>query len=179
MPYAIYSSASMTLVFFLMDHFSEQKKSYLRYAFVFILTFLFTYSINGEAREFKSKFPWETYAYSGTYEEYQWYEDTIWEHLNAIEECMAEAREISVIMPCTNDREKANYLFKVLLAGFTPGTPQQKMYAMAIVFLTEYIPACTNEWQRLVALIEEARYHSEMAVFHNNVFRYKFNESQF
>jgi hypothetical protein len=179
MPYALYSSATMTLIFFLLDHFYHQRKSYLRYALVFIVTFIFTYFVTGEAREFKSQYPWECYSEVNSYEDYQYYEDKIWGHLAQMEECMVEAREISVLMPCTNDREKANILFKVVMAGFVPTLPQQKILAMAMVFLGEYIPACSDEWQRLVSLIEEAKYHSEMAVFYNNVFRYKFNESQF
>jgi hypothetical protein len=153
---------------------------------IFLATFLFTYAINAEAREFKSQFPVEAYRYDCHYDcpsdfddAYQWYEDTIWGHLAQMEECMIEAKEISILMPCTNDREKASILFKVVMAGFIPTLPQQKLLAMGMVFVTEYLPACADEWHRLVALIEEARYHSEMAIFYNNVFRHRFNESQF
>lgn len=181
MEYAIYKSAAMTLIFVLASIWEKKKSNYFMYALVFVITFILTYSLSGNASEFKPRYNWATYVdhSENTYENYKWFEDTIWTHLMEAEECMIEAKEISVFLPDTNDREKARYCLTVLMAGFCPNTPQIKITAMALAFLADYIPACTEEFQRVVYLVEKAHYHTEMAIFYNNVFRHIFGESQF
>lgn len=180
MIYAIYSTASLILACILASFFSKQKPNYLVIGLIAIV-YLLGYSMIAHSDEFIPRYSCKVleYTYDNSVENYQWFEDTVWGHLIDAEECMSEAKEISILLPCTNDKERASYCFKVLMAGFTPGSPQIKLMAMGLTFLTEYVPACASEWQRVVYLIEKAHYHTEMAIFYNNLSKQIFGESQF
>ena len=181
MEYAIYKSAAITLIVVLASIWEDKKPNYFMYVLVFLATFMLSYATMGHSSEFNPRYNWATYVdhSENNSENYEWYEETIWTHLSLAEECMIEAKEISIFLPDTTDREKARYCLTVLMAGFCPNTPQIKITAMAVAFLADYIPACTEEFQRVVYLIEKAHYHTEMAIFYNNIFRQIFDESQF
>lgn len=179
MSYIIYSTASIALIYVVAYVYQKKEVNYKVVAFAAFLMFMFSWCMNAKADEYQCHFPFELYKVELTTKELFYYEDLCWTHMNKIEECMQEAQEIVPLLPCTNDKEKANYLFRVVLAGFVPATPSIKIISMGSAFLLDYIPACIDDWHRLVYLIEKAKYHTEMAIFFNNLLIHKFGERQF
>ena len=164
---AILSGATMALIFFVMEIYSEKKGTIWRYILVFLIAFLGTFAIRSYAEEAK----FSVYNLQVEFREWksQDWEEKAWEHLAEAEECIEEAREITLLLPCPSDKEKADYCLKILMGSWVGGTPQTKLAAIAFAFLSEYIPACINDWRRLTDLMHEARYHYEMAEFYEQL----------
>lgn len=167
----------MALIYFGADIYNGQKRSLVRYFLVFFIAFLGTFAIRSYAAEPRFSF----YDLQVEYREwkYQDWEDKAWEHLIEAEQCIEEAREITLLIPCPSDKEKADYCLKILMGSWVGGTPQTKLAAIAFAFLSEYIPACINDWRRLTDLMHEAKYHYEMAEFYEQLMIEYYDESPF
>lgn len=160
MMHAFCSASVMTLIVMGVEMMTKQAFNWKKYIGIFLATFAFTYILDANACLEKPTFRY--YYAELTQEDFDDIERKYDQHFYAMRQCASEVDNIYYLIPCTSDREKAEYCFHVLMASLVKGTPQSKVLAIAIAFCYDYVPSCINEWHKMIYWMEKQKYHFEM-----------------
>lgn len=160
---AIIASSAMTWVFFLVDAWFKQKRSFPWYLCVFLLLLLMNLMFPHEAHSAHPKHRVLTHVQKEDFSNKR--DDS---KANA-ERTYKDAKDRCWWLPDIDDRKAARHCFEIAYSSLNPGTPQSKLVTMVLIGLGEYVWYCWDEWEYIENKLKWSRYHWEMYEFYCDV----------